>query len=42
METPDHQDVILPIDDIQNAVAVDFDSQDEKIYFTDVYHDEIK
>ncbi|XP_072034176.1 low-density lipoprotein receptor-related protein 4-like [Amphiura filiformis] len=42
METEDYQDVVLPITDIQNAVAVDFYSAEEKIYFTDVYHDEIR
>ena len=38
MDTDDHLDVILPIEeDIENAVTVDFDSVERKIYYTDVY-----
>ena len=42
MDMPYYLDVILPIPDIHNAVAVDFDSEEQKIYFSDVYHDEIR
>ncbi|XP_038051609.1 low-density lipoprotein receptor-related protein 4-like [Patiria miniata] len=38
MDTDDHLDVILPIqEDIENAVTLDFDSVECKIYYTDVY-----
>ena len=38
MDTEDRLDVILPIqEDIENAVALDFDSVERKIYYTDVF-----
>ncbi|XP_041472474.1 low-density lipoprotein receptor-related protein 4-like [Lytechinus variegatus] len=39
MDTPDHTDVSLPFENLGNAVALDFDSIDRKIYFTDVLSD---
>ncbi|XP_071487623.1 low-density lipoprotein receptor-related protein 4-like [Diadema antillarum] len=42
MDTPDHTDVALPIDNLQNPVALDFDSIERKIYFTDVFLDVIR
>lgn len=41
MDTPDHTDVSLPFENLKNAVALDFDSIDRKIYFTDVFLDVI-
>ena len=38
MDTDEHIDVILPIrEDIENAVALDFDSVEQRIYYTDVF-----
>lgn len=42
MDTPDRTDVLLPIIDIQDAVAVDFDYENKKFYFTDVKVDVIR
>ena len=42
LDTPEHVDVILPVPDLLNAIAVDFDSLDEKIYYTDVHKDVIR
>ncbi|XP_071809054.1 low-density lipoprotein receptor-related protein 4-like isoform X2 [Asterias amurensis] len=38
MDTDEHIDVILPIrEDIESAVALDFDSVEQRIYYTDVF-----
>ncbi|RWS07607.1 low-density lipoprotein receptor-related protein 4-like protein [Dinothrombium tinctorium] len=42
LDTPDHSDVFLPIVDVQNAVAVDFDYEAKKIYYTDVALDVVR
>ncbi|XP_022648330.1 low-density lipoprotein receptor-related protein 4-like isoform X3 [Varroa destructor] len=42
MDTPDRTDVLLPITDIQDAVALDFDYEHKKFYFTDVKLDVIR
>ncbi|OQR67686.1 low-density lipoprotein receptor-related protein 4-like [Tropilaelaps mercedesae] len=42
MDTPDRTDVVLPVTDIQDAVALDFDYENKKFYFTDVKLDVIR
>ena len=42
MDTPDRTDVLLPITDIKDAVALDFDYENKKLYFTDVKLDVIR
>ncbi|XP_033107213.1 low-density lipoprotein receptor-related protein 4-like [Anneissia japonica] len=42
LDTPEHVDVVLPVPDLINVIAIDFDSLDEKIYYTDVYNDVIR
>ncbi|RWS31707.1 low-density lipoprotein receptor-related protein 4-like protein [Leptotrombidium deliense] len=42
LDTADHSDVFLPINDVFNAVAVDFDYDMKKIFYTDVALDVIR
>ncbi|XP_078669811.1 low-density lipoprotein receptor-related protein 4-like isoform X3 [Branchiostoma floridae x Branchiostoma belcheri] len=42
LDTGDHTDVILPLPDIQNVIALDFDSYEGKLYYTDVQLDKIR
>lgn len=41
LDTPDQTDVIIPLDGIKEAVAMDWDSQGDYIYWTDVTQDTI-
>ncbi|XP_064634178.1 low-density lipoprotein receptor-related protein 4-like isoform X2 [Lineus longissimus] len=42
MDTPDNTDVYLPLPDLHNAIALDYDIRENKIYYTDVYLDVIR
>lgn len=42
LDTPDHTDVYLPIPELHNVIAVDFDYRDGMVYYTDVYLDVIR
>ena len=42
MDTPDHTDVFLPLPDLHNTIALDFDVVEQKIYYTDVFLDVIR
>ncbi|XP_071956697.1 low-density lipoprotein receptor-related protein 4-like [Antedon mediterranea] len=42
LDTNEQVDVVLPVADVLNAIAIDFDSVDEKIYYTDVHQDVIR
>ena len=42
LDTPDRTDVALPLPDLHNAIALDFDLANNKIYYTDVYLDVIR
>jgi hypothetical protein len=42
LDTPDHTDVYLPIPELHNVIAVDFDFKDGMVYYTDVYLDVIR
>ena len=42
MDAPNNMDVILPLKDLHNAIAIDFDYDDGKLYFTDVHLDYIR
>lgn len=35
MDTPDFTDIVLPLDDIRHAIAIDYDPVDGYIYWTD-------
>ncbi len=35
LDTPDYTDIVVPLDDIQHAVAIDYDPIDEFVYWTD-------
>lgn len=42
MDTNDTVDVFLPLKDLHNVIALDYDSAEKKIYYTDVHQDVIK
>ena len=42
LDTPDKTDVYLPLPDLHNAIALDYDLEEEKIYYTDLYKDVIR
>lgn len=42
LDTPDHTDVYLPIPELHNVIAVDFDYKEGMVYYTDVYLDVIR
>ena len=35
LDTPDYTDIVVPLDDIQHAVAIDYDPIDGFVYWTD-------
>ena len=42
LDTADSTPVDLPLPDLHNAIALDFDIDGHKIYYTDVYLDYIR
>jgi len=42
LDTDDMTDVILPLPDVHNVIALDLDITDNKLYYTDVYLDVIR
>ncbi|GFO35071.1 low-density lipoprotein receptor-related protein 4 [Plakobranchus ocellatus] len=42
LDTPDHTDVFLPIPDLHNVIALDFDYRDNMVYYTDVHLDVVR
>ncbi|XP_070536212.1 low-density lipoprotein receptor-related protein 4-like [Ptychodera flava] len=42
MDTADKTDVVLELPDLHNAIALDFDIREKKIYYTDVFLDVIR
>lgn len=42
LDLPDMTDVYLPLPDLQNVVAIDYDYADKKLYYTDVQLDVIR
>ncbi|XP_014677385.1 PREDICTED: low-density lipoprotein receptor-related protein 4-like [Priapulus caudatus] len=42
MDTHDNIDVYVPVPDLHNVIAIDFEAADEKLYFTDVHLDVIR
>ena len=42
LDTPDRTDVYLPLPDLHNAIALDYDLHENKIYYTDLYKDVIR
>eukprot|EP00106_Octopus_bimaculoides_P021308 XP_014788750.1 PREDICTED: low-density lipoprotein receptor-related protein 4-like [Octopus bimaculoides] len=42
LDSNDYTDVYIPLPDVHNAIALDFDIQDSKIYYTDVTLDVIR
>ena len=42
MDTPDKTDVFLPLPDLHNTIALDYDLKGNKVYYTDVYLDVIR
>lgn len=42
LDSHDYTDVYIPLPDVHNAVALDFDIQESKIYYTDVTLDVIR
>ena len=42
MDTPDQTDVFLPLPDLHNTIALDYDLRTNKLYYTDVYLDVIR
>ncbi|CAH1786568.1 unnamed protein product [Owenia fusiformis] len=42
MDTPDNTDVTIPLTDLHNVIALDYDLKEGKIYYTDVYLDVIR
>ncbi|XP_062576146.1 low-density lipoprotein receptor-related protein 4-like isoform X3 [Saccostrea cucullata] len=41
-DTNDTTDVFLPLKDLHNVIALDYDNRDKKIFYTDVHQDVIK
>ena len=35
LDTPDHTDVVLPLHNLQHAIAIDYDPVDGHVYWTD-------
>ena len=35
LDTPDHTDVVLPLNNLQHAIAIDYDPVDGHVYWTD-------
>lgn len=42
MDTRDHLDVFIPLPDLHNAIALDYDLQNNKLYYADVFLDVIR
>ncbi|XP_067654975.1 low-density lipoprotein receptor-related protein 4-like [Haliotis asinina] len=42
LDSYDHTDVYLPIPDLHNVVAIDFDFKEKKVFYSDVYLDVIR
>ena len=42
LDTSDLTDVVLPVSDVYNVIAIDVDAVERKIYFTDVHLDVIR
>ncbi|KAJ8299613.1 hypothetical protein KUTeg_023673 [Tegillarca granosa] len=42
LDTQDQTDVLVPLPDLHNVIAVDYDYQESKIYYTDVHLDVIR
>lgn len=42
LDTPDRTDVFLPLSNLQNVIAIDYDFSEGKIYYTDVQLDVIR
>ncbi|XP_041365332.1 low-density lipoprotein receptor-related protein 4-like [Gigantopelta aegis] len=42
MDTKDYTDVYLPLPELHNVIAVDYDLKNNKVYYTDVYLDVIR
>uniref|UniRef100_T1IRJ2 EGF-like domain-containing protein n=1 Tax=Strigamia maritima TaxID=126957 RepID=T1IRJ2_STRMM len=42
LDTNDNTDVFLPIPDVHNAIAIDFDISESKIYYTDVCYSVVR
>ena len=42
MDTEDYTDVYLPLPELHNVIAVDYDFQNNKVYYTDVFLDVIR
>jgi hypothetical protein len=38
----DYADIYLPIPDLNNVIAIDFDVKEGKVYYTDVHLDMIR
>ena len=35
LDMPDHTDVVLPLDEIKHAIAIDYDPVENQVYWTD-------
>ena len=42
LDMPDHTDVYLPLPDLHNVIALDYDYQERKLYYSDVQLDVIR
>lgn len=42
LDLPDRTDVYLPLPDLQNVIAIDYDYAEQKLYYSDVYLDVIR
>ena len=42
LDMPDHTDVYLPLADLHNVIALDYDYAEKKLYYTDVQLDVIR
>lgn len=42
LDLPDMTDVFLPLPDLQNIIAIDYDYSEKKLYYTDVQLDVIR
>ena len=42
LDTNDNIDVYLPLPDVHNTIALDYNLKDQKLYYSDVYLDVIR
>ena len=42
LDMPDHTDVYLPLAELHNVIALDYDYAEKKLYYTDVQLDVIR